>query len=118
MPIKVTYTSTRPSSDVEFSNDNFWGSFEVISHMENTYETTGKLLSTAFDESGELNYVWVEYWNTLQSLEEFLSDTLLNQGMASRNQYREENNIKTTYVTEDVSIDSVSVGVFKINMST
>jgi hypothetical protein len=113
MPIKITYTATRPSYDIAFSDDDFWGLSEIVSHMENTYETTGKLLSTSFDDSDKLVHIWIEYWNTMESLEEFLADTLLNQGMASRDQYRKENNIKTTYVTEDVSIDSVPVGVFQ-----
>ena len=108
MPIKVTYTSTRPSSDVAFYIDNF----DAVSYMANTYQTTGKLLATSFDDSDILTWVWTEWWADTESLEEFLADTFINQGMINRTLHRERENIKTTYVTEDVLISSVPVGVF------
>jgi hypothetical protein len=112
MPIKATSTSTRPSTNVAYHIDDFSNSFDVISYMENNYRTTGKLLATSFDNSDVLTNVWTEWWDSMESLNEFLADTVLNQGLIERNLHREANNIQTTYTTEEVSIDAVPVGVF------
>ena len=114
MPIKYTCTVTRPSGDVRFfqGNDNFWELPETVSYVTNTYESTGKLLSTACTDLDQLTTVWIEYWDTTESMNEFLADTFLDQRTVETNQHRQENNITVTHATEEVSIDSVPVGVF------
>jgi hypothetical protein len=113
MSIKNTFTMTRTSKDVAFqSDDNFWDSADTVSYITNAYKSTGKLLANSCDSSDDLTLVWIEYWNTTESLREFLEDPFFAQGQISQARYREEKNIETTSVIEDVSIDSVPVGIF------
>ena len=111
MTVKITYTSTRPAKEIAFYAEEFWSLPEIISHMKTTYEDTGKLLGTSFEDSEDtLTHVWIEYWDSQESIDQFLADTYLNQGMTARTEYRNQNGIVMTSVTEQV--DSAPIGVF------
>jgi len=111
MPIKVTTTTTRPSTAIKYFGEEFWSLPEVISHVKTTYEDTHKLLSTAFEDSADsLTHVWTEYWDSQTSVEEFWKDSLISPTISARNDYRTQNGIVMTYVIEQV--DSAPMGVF------
>jgi hypothetical protein len=113
MPIKETFTMTRASKDVVFqSDDNFWDSADTVSYIANVYESSGKLLATSCDKSDDLTLVWVDYWDTMESMIEFEKDPFFAQGRINQTGYRDEKNIETESTIEEVSIDSVPVGVF------
>ena len=103
MPVKITYTTNRPSKYIAFYGEEFWKLDEIVSYMKATYEDTGKLLYTSFEDSEDtLTHTWIEYWDSQESAEQFWADSFLNQGMVTRSNYRTENNIVMTHVIENI----------------
>ena len=109
MPIKVTYTTTRPSGEVRFSPNNFWKTPEVISHVQTVYENTGKLLfTTNIDlpiggQMPKLTNIWIEYWDSQESIDQYWSDPMFTGDNELKKSYKAANNIVTTITSEEVA---------------
>jgi len=111
MTLKVTHTSTRPSTNIAFYGEEFWSLAEIVSYIKQTYEDTGKLLGTAFIVSSDaLTHTWIEYWDSQESVDQFESDSFLNQDMNSRTAYRSQNGIELSIVIE--SVETAPLGVY------
>jgi len=113
MPIKVTVTSTRPSGDVRFSPNDFWKAPEIISHIQTVYENTGKLLfTTNIDlppggEMPKLTNIWIEYWDSQESIDQYWSDPMFTDEYELRRNYKAANNIITTVIVDQISENEV-----------
>ena len=113
MPIKVTYTTTRPSGEVRFSPNDFWKTPEIISYVQTVYENTGKLLfTTNIDlppggEMPKLTNIWIEYWDSQESVDQYWSDPMFTGDNELKKSYKAANNIVTTINVEHISEDEV-----------
>lgn len=81
--IKVTKVRTRPSVDVPFRRQMM--PIELRSYREDTYVSTGKLLSeqTTFSED-RLTMTYVAVWADRESFDAYDADPLLNAFWAAR----------------------------------
>ena len=113
MPIKVTYTTIKPEPNMMFFPEQFWGRPEIVSYIKTTYQDTGKLLATDHSLStDELTSIWIEYWDSQESCDQYLADEMFVAAINSRTEYRTLNNIQFSADTQEVDISQISVGSY------
>jgi quinol monooxygenase YgiN len=115
MPIKVTYTTIKTKEDGpnEFFPEKFWSRPEIVSHIETTYKETEKLLSTDHSLSEDaMTSVWIEYWDSQESCDQYLSDPLFADAIKARIEYRTLHEIQFNADTQEIDINKISVGSY------
>jgi hypothetical protein len=84
---------TRPSLDVPW-HWNVISRSEHAAHLEKNYIATGKILNQYEEIPNELTSIWYRFWNSSDSLNEYMSDPKVAEYDAAAKSYNEFANIQ------------------------